>query len=133
MLQVSKKCTLGAQKKFRPMHEKNFHRGIKELRPPMPAIRAFFIRGRNLLFRILFSSNLEGGICPLDLINQRHMPLMPYGIFNIHNYKVHLISIFARIKLRGLVILFIKFKVRKFRKLKMIIFWSFIHATFCSL
>ena len=36
----------------------------KERLPPMPPMRAFFIRGRNILFRISSGAYPEGGLCP---------------------------------------------------------------------
>ena len=42
-------------------------------------MRAFFIRGRNILFRISSGAYLEGICLPSGLIHHLHMPLMPNG------------------------------------------------------
>ena len=45
--------------------------------PYAPLMRAFLIRGRNILFLIVSEAYLEEGLH--DLIHQGYMPLTPYG------------------------------------------------------
>ena len=49
------------------------------LRPMPPTIESFFIRGRKILFKIQLRANLEGEICPPDLIHQGQIYFMPQG------------------------------------------------------